>query len=532
MSATRTTLAALLLGATFFTAIDAEARTLRWARVSDSLTLDPHAQNEGPTHTLSHHMYEPLVGRDREGRMVGLLATEWAPDESDPNVWIFRLREGVTFHNGNPFNADDVVFSIERAMSPTSDMKGLLTSVESVEAIDEYTVAIRTTGPNPLLPNNLTNTFIMDREWTEENNAVEPQNFAAGEENFAVRNANGTGPFVLVSREVDVRTVMRRNDDYWGIGEVPLEITELHYVPIRSEATRVAALLSGEVDFVQDLPVQDIERLAATPGLRVNTGPENRVIFFGMDVASEDLDTDDVEGRNPFADLRVRQALNMAINRDAIQRVVMRGNAMPAGIISPPFVDGWTEELDEPPPVDLDAARALLAEAGFPNGFTTTLHCPNDRYVNDEGICQAAVGMWGQIGVRVNLVSQTRSLHFPLIQREPPETDFYLLGWGVPTFDSEYIFSFLYHTRDGGAYGTWNPTGYSNEEVDEMIRSLATETDLEARDATIARIWEIVKEDTVYIPVHTQTLAYAMADWVDIPVDPENQPKLKYVAFD
>ncbi|WP_349369694.1 ABC transporter substrate-binding protein [Salinarimonas sp.] len=529
MSATRTTLAALLLGATFFTAVDADATTLRWARSGDALTLDPHSQNEGPTHALNHHLYEPLVGRDRDGMMVGLLATDWYPVEGDPSTWEFKLREGVTFHNGNAFDADDVVFSLERAMSETSDMKGLLTSVTGVSKVDDFTVHVTTDGPNPLLPNNLTNTFMMDKEWSEENDVVQPQNFAAGEENYAVRNANGTGPFVLVSREPDVRTVMTRNEEYWGKGEVPLGISEIVYTPIKEQATRVAALLSGEVDLVQDVPVQDIERLASTPSLRVNTGPENRVIFFGMDVGSADLETDSVEGANPFADVRVRQAMNMAINREAIQRVVMRGQSIPAGIISPPFVNGWTEALDAFPAVDMEQAKALMADAGYADGFTATLNCPNDRYVNDEAICQAAAGMLGQIGIDVNLVSQSKSLHFPLIQREPPETDFYLLGWGVPTFDSEYVFSFLYHTRDG-AYGTWNPTGYSNAEVDAMIKSLASETDLAARDATIADIWAQVKEDTIYLPVHTQTLAYAMSDTFDIPVDAENQPKMKYVA--
>ncbi|GGK41535.1 ABC transporter substrate-binding protein [Salinarimonas ramus] len=531
MSATRTTLAALLLGATCLTAVSADAQTLRWARVGDALTMDPHAQNEGPTHTLNHQIYETLISRDQAGEMVGVLATDWRIDPEDPNSWIFDLREGVTFHNGNPFNADDVVFSIERATSPTSDMKGLHSTVTGAEKIDDYTVRIVSSGPNPLLPNNLTNTFIMDEEWSVENDVVEPQNYAEGEETYAVRNANGTGPYTLESREAEVRTVLRRNENYWGLDQFPVGAAEIVYTPITEAATRVAALLSGEVDFVQDVPVQDIERLSSESGLRVNLGAENRVIFFGMDVGSEDLATDDVEGANPFADVRVRQAMNMAINRDAIQRVVMRGQSMPAGIISPPFVNGWTEALDEYPAADIEAARALMEEAGYGDGFTATMHCPNDRYLNDEAICQAAVSAFGQIGIDVNLVSQSRSLHFPLLQREPPETDLYLLGWGVPTFDSEYIFSFLYHTRDGGSYGTWNPTGYSNPEVDEMIKSLASNTDIDARNETIADIWEILKDETIYIPVHTQMLSYAMSDEIDIPVDAENQPKMKYVEM-
>jgi peptide/nickel transport system substrate-binding protein len=524
-------LAALLAGATFLTAIDAEARTLRWARSGDALTLDPHAQNEGPTHALNHHIYETLADRNQKGDLIPGLATEWRVLPNDPNMWEFKLRQNVKFHDGAAFTADDVVFSLQRAMAPTSDMKGLLTSVESVSKVDEHTVHVKTKGPNPLLVNNLTNTFMMSKAWAEKNNATRPQDFKNKEENFAVRNANGTGPFALVSREPDVKTVMKRNENYWGRGaEVPLEISEIVYTPIKSDATRVAALLSGEVDFVQDVPVQDIERLKGTQNLRVTEGPENRTIFFGMNVGAKDLKTDNVEGKNPFADKRVRHAMNMALNRATIQRVVMRGQAVPTGVIMPPFVNGWTKELDQAPTPDAAKARALLAEAGYPNGFTVTLHCPNDRYVNDEGICQAAAGMLGQIGVKTNLVSQSKTLHFPLIQRNPPETDFFLVGWGVPTFDSEYIFSFLYHTRDA-KYGSWNATGYSNADVDAKIKSLETETDKAKRDATIADLWKTLKDETLYLPVHHQMLAYAMRTSVEIPVDPQNQPKLKYVSF-
>jgi len=251
---------AALLTATGLTLAPAAAKTVHWARSGDALTLDPHAQNESPTHALNHHIYEPLVYRDAAGKLTPALALSWRVTE-DPSVWEFKLRPNVKFHNGNTFNADDVVFSLDRARQLTSDMKGLLTSVESVKKVDDLTVHIKTNAPNPLLPNNLTNTFIMDKEWSEANNVQKPQDFKNKEENFAVRNANGTGPFVLVSRQPDVKTVMRRNDNYWGKGTVPLEVSEIIYTPIKADAPRIAALLSGEVDFVQDVPVQDIERL-------------------------------------------------------------------------------------------------------------------------------------------------------------------------------------------------------------------------------------------------------------------------------
>ncbi|MEY8842704.1 ABC transporter substrate-binding protein, partial [Cribrihabitans sp. XS_ASV171] len=314
----------------------ASAETLRWARAGDSLTLDPHAQNEGPTHALQHQISEPLIIRDQTGAMVPTLATEWAPSEENPNIWVFKLREGVTFHDGAEFDSEDVVFSINRALSEESDMKELLSSVKEVRAADKYTVEIETNGPNPIMPNNLTNLFMMDKGWAEANNAVDVQDVEGGEDTYAAKNANGTGPFKLVSREPDVKTVLEINENYWGKDEFPMQVTEIIYTPIQNAATRVAALLSGEVDFIQDVPVQDLGRVGETAGLDVRTAPQNRVIFFGMNQADEDLATDNVDGKNPMADVRVRKAMSMAINRDAIKQVVMRGQSAPAGMIAPP----------------------------------------------------------------------------------------------------------------------------------------------------------------------------------------------------
>jgi peptide/nickel transport system substrate-binding protein len=527
MKSTLIRTAAVLMGATMLAGA-ANAETLRWARVGDSLTLDPHAQNEGPTHTLAHQVYEPLLQRDMAGAIIPALATDWAPHSDDPTIWVFNLRQGVTFHDGAEFNADDVVFSLNRAMSETSAMKELLASVDEVIKVDDYTVHVRTEGPNPLFPNNLTNLFMMDQGWAEANDVVRVQDIANGEDSFAARNANGTGAFTLVSREPEVRTVLEANPNYWGIGTFPLEVTEIIYTPIQNQATRVAALLSGEVDLIQDVPVQDLERVGSTDGLKVVTAPQNRTIFLGMQQGADDLETDNIEGANPFADVRVRQAINMAVNREAIQQVVMRGQSAPTGVIMPPFVNGWTEELDAYPENDMDAARALMAEAGYEDGFEIIFNCPNDRYINDEAICQAVVGMLAQIGITANLEAQTRANHFPLIQNQ--ETEFYLLGWGVPTFDSEYIFNFLVHTTTD-EYGSWNNTGYSNPEVDEMIVSLASETDLDVRNATIADIWAQVQEDVLYIPIHNQVLNWGMREDINFPVQPEDQPHFKFLTF-
>ena len=511
------------------TALSAGAETLRWARAGDGLTLDPHAQNEGPTHALNHQIYEPLLIRDTDGNFEAALATDWAPSADDPSVWVFNLRQGVTYHDGAEFTAEDAVFSLNRAMSENSDMKELLSSIADVRAAGPHTLEIETDGPNPILPSNLTNLFMMDKGWAEANDTVDVQDYEGGDQNHATTNANGTGPFRLVSREPDVRTVLEQNPDYWGMDQFAMDVTEVIYTPIQNASTRVAALLSGEVDFIQDVPVQDLDRVEDADGLTLGTAPQNRTIFFGMQQGAGDLATDDVEGANPLADVRVRRAMNMAIDRSAIRQVVMRGQSQPAGVIMPPFVNGWTEELDQVPEGGAAEAQALMEEAGYGDGFEIRLNCPNDRYVNDEAICQAATGMLGKIGIDVNLDARPKAQHFPLIANG--ETDFYMLGWGVPTYDSEYIFNFLAHTRTGER-GSWNGTGYSDPELDERVEALASETDLETRNEMIAAIWEQVQEDRLYLPIHHQVLNWGYRDDLAIDVDPGDSPKMKYISIE
>jgi peptide/nickel transport system substrate-binding protein len=520
-------LAALLLAGTVLSSFSADARTLRWARSQDATTLDPHSGNTGPNHVLGHNFYEPLVIRGFDGKLVGALATSWRVMPTDPTTWEFKLRPNVKFHNGSTLTADDVIFSLRRAMMPAADMKSLLVSVDTITKSDDLTVLIKTKGPNALLVNNLTNLFIMNKAWSEANNAAEPQNLTQKVENGATLAAMGTGPYQLVSRQPDVQTTMKPFDGYWDKANVKNGFTEVVYRPIKENATRIAALLSGEVDFVQDVPPQDIQRLQTTDGVTVNAGAENRSIFFGMNVGLPELRGSDVKGKNPFADLRVRQAVNTAINREAIQRVTMRGQSTPQGTIGTPFINGYTKEIDQWPKYDVAAARKLLADAGYPNGFTTTLHCPNDRYVNDEAICQSAVGMLGQIGIKATLVAHSLRVHFPGIQRG--EYDFYLLGWGIPTFDSHYVFNDLYRTKSPSA-GTWNGTGYSNAALDAKIDGLNSETDQTKRNATIADIWKEIQANNVYAPVHMQFIAYATRRGFNIPVDVENTPKMRFVG--
>jgi peptide/nickel transport system substrate-binding protein len=516
----KTLLATASVIAMAISALPASAETIRWARVSDALTLDPHSQNQGITHNFAHHIYETLVDRDVAGTLIPRLATEWAIGD-DPTVWVFKLRQGVKFHDGADFTAEDVVFSLDRARSEKSNMRQLHASVESVTAVDDHTVHVKMTGPSPLYPNNLTNTFMMDKTWTEANNAVTVQEAGSQDDNYAVRNTNGTGPYKLASREVDVKSVLDINENHWA--ETKPFVTKIEYTVISDAATRVSALLSGEVDFVQDVPVQDIERLSSSDGVTVTTGPENRVIYFGYKFGDAPLKSSNVTDKNPFNDPKVREAMALSIDRDAIKTVVMRGYSIPTGVATPPFVNGWTAELDKYPAQDIAKAKALLAEAGYPEGFSVTLDTPNNRYVNDEAISTAVVGMLGQAGIKVTLASRPIAQHSPLIQNG--ETDFYLLGWGVPTFDSAYIFNDLIHSK-AGHYGAYNPGGYSNPDLDAKIQSLGTEVDVTKRNATIAEIWATVQADRVLLPIHNQVLAYATRKGLSVAVHPENQPRI------
>jgi len=494
---------------------------LRWTSQGDALTLDPHSQNESPTIAMNGMMYESLVSRDPEMNLIPELAESWSLDGT---TWRMNLRKGVKFHGGEDFTAEDVAFSLERAAHEASDYKEQIKSIIEVNIIDDHTIDLITDGVNPILPNQLTSFFIMDKGWAEANNVVNPQNFAESEETFAVRNANGTGPFKLDSRAPDELTEMSANPDWWGKSQFQGNIDKMVYRPIGNAATRVAALLSDEVDFVLDPPLQDLKRIEAAEGLKTVTVPQIRTIFFGMDQASAELRTSDVKGKNPFADVKVREAMNLAIDRKAIQRVVMDGLSFPAGMITSPGVLGNSPEQDAEIPLDVEKAKTLLTEAGYPDGFTVRLDCPNNRYNNDEKICQAAVAMYAKIGVKINLEAIPKSQHFPKIQER--STDFYMLGWGVPTLDSHYVFSYL--IEDGGS---WNAVGYNNAEVNALVTTIATETDLEKRAMMIDDVWTQVRKDMPYVPIHHQVIAWGMKDNVDAPIGSDDALRPRFVVM-
>ena len=496
------------------------AKTIKWSMQGDSLTLDPHAQNEGPTTQVSRQIYEALVTRGLDMSIEPQLATDWKT--TDPNTWVFNLRKDVKFSDGTDMTAKDVVFSILRAKQPTSDFKEYISTISDVKEIDNYTVQVSTSKPNPILLNQLSNIFIMSKKWSIDFGATVSQNWDGGEETFSATNAMGTGPFKITLREPNTKTVFERNSNWWGSMK-DNSVSEIHLLPIKNSATRVAALLSGEVDLVTDAPVQDLARIGNSADHEVVSTAQMRTIFLGMDQAADKLRSGNT-GDNPFKKKEVRQALYQAIDIEAIKKKVMRNLSEPAGIITFPGVNGYTQDLDKRLPYDVDAAKKLLADAGYPKGFDVELRCPNDRYVNDEAICTAVVGMFGKIGVNVNLFAQTKSKHFKELKED--KGDFYMLGWGVPTLDSHYVFHYLY---ESGA--SWNKVNFSNSDVDAAIRVMEGEVDLDKRNAAIANAWKIVKDDISYLPLHHQVISWATKNNVDVPIRPNNEPLFRFASF-
>ena len=505
----------------------AGAKTLRYSTSGDILGLDPYTNNEGPTNTMKSNLYEGLIHRAWDLSLHPALATDWK--QTDPVTWRFNLRKGVKFHNGNPFTADDVIASLERIKLPASNMTFAVVSIDRIEKVDDHTIDIITKDPDPTLLLKLPLFWIMDREWLEANNAMSIEE-GATVKTFANLNVNGTGPFMLDEWVPDTRTVLVPNPNWWGTPEHNL--TKAVFTPIGNNATRVAALLSGEIDLMYPVPLQDIPRLESTPGVTALQGPELRTIFLGFDQHRDELLDMPGSGKNPFKDARVRRAFYQAIDINAIKRVVMRGASSPTGLMIAPGINGFQPDMNERFPYDPEASKKLLAEAGYPDGFPVTFDCPNDRYVNDEAICLAVVPMLKRIGIDVKLNAQTKSLHFQKIGRkEDYNTSFFMLGWTPGSYDAHNPLQQLM-TLDGEGQGTWNCGRYSNARVEELTDLISKEVDQDKRNAMIREAFKIHQDDVGHIPLHQQALAWGIGAKVqEVKQRPFNDVDLRYVRM-
>lgn len=501
----------------------ADANTLKWGANRDIGSLDPYSYGDSFAINVLNHAYEGLVRYDRDLKIEPALATAWEILE-DEVTWRFTLREGVTFHNGNPFTAADVVASLARVSHETSPLKGNLPAYVSSAVVDDYTVDITLNGTYPLLLNDLTNIHIFDEEWMVENDALLPTDIGANVEGFATYNANGTGPFIVESRQPDARTVFVVNPDWWDEPEHNLDGFEL--LPVNSAATRVAALLSGEIQFTNDAPVQDLPRLEAAPDVEVLEGVDLRTVMIGFSFRDTLADG----SPNPFKDLKVRQALYQAIDIDQLQARVMRGKSRNAGAVVAPQIPGYTEAQDERLPYDPEAAKALLAEAGFGDGFSFGFNCLSDGLVNEEQICQAISSMWSRVGLEPELDVGPRAVQTP--KRTGGQTDTYTLGWAtLPMLDSYSPLLQIFHTKEGNS-GVFNWGDWSYPELDALVQKAGAELDLDTRMALQIAALQIVKDEIIMIPIHQQPMAWAATSDVEaMPLFPDNKPRLWFARM-
>jgi peptide/nickel transport system substrate-binding protein len=516
-------LLASVVGIGLCATVAANAAVFRWANDGDVNAMDPMTRQETVQLSFLANIYEPLARRKPDLTLEPALATAW--EQTSPTVWRFHLRQGVKWQDGSPFSADDVVFTLQRILSKNSSMRAPLASVKEARKIDDLTVDFETTVVDPIFPQKQTSMLIMPKAWCEAHNATEPV-IIGKEDNYALHNAMGTGPYRLVSREPDRKTVVERNTGWWDKPVGNADRVEMNV--IASAPTRVAALLSGEVDMIYSVPPQDIARIKRTPGLKILQTPELRTIYLGLNFSRDELPTSDVKGRNPLRDLRVRQAMALAIDEPAITSRVMLGLGNPTWLMWGPGVNGYNAALDVRPKADPAKSKQLLAEAGYPNGFKIGLDCPNDRYVMDEQICTAIVSMMARIGIKVDLNAQTKVQFFNKINTPNYDTDFYMLGWTPATYDALNALYTLLGTRDGKR-GEVNSGGYSNPALDDLMDKIGVEIDPAKRTAMINQSIEILQKDLPTIPLHQQVIVWAAKDNITLVQPADNQFPYRFI---
>ncbi|MGZ0188110.1 MAG: ABC transporter substrate-binding protein [Alphaproteobacteria bacterium] len=491
-------------------------------------SLDPYSLNETFTLGTLGNVYEGLIRRGPKLDIQPALATSW--EVVEPTRWRFKLRQGVKFHNGNAFTADDVIFSANRVRAEGSDLKTRIPKDAKFVKVDDYTVDVVLTSPNPILHYEWATWSIIDKEWAEATDSVRVTSASDQSATAISLKANGTGPFKVASHDAGVKTLFEANPDWWDSASKKHNLDKAEFSTIASDPTRVAALLSGEMDLVYPIPVQDIKRVDANPKSRALLGPELRTIFLGFDQKRDELLHSNVKGKNPFKDIRVRQAVYKAIDIVAIKKKVMRNLSEPSAIMISPFLFGKSADFTRMP-LDVDGAKTLLADAGYADGFEVGMDCPNDRYVNDEAICQAVVSMLARVGIKINLNAQPKAQYFAKVLASGGfDTSFYLLGWTPGSLDSWNVLTNLHGCRDEkGSGGPFNLGGYCNPKVDALSAKILTEIDPAKRTDLIAEAFKMTTDEVAHVPLHQQGLAWGVASNVEVAQRADNQLMLYYV---
>lgn len=504
----------------------ASSQTLRWASQGDPQTMDPHSQNESMTNMMNGQVYERLTSRDKQLAIVPGLAQSW--EQVSPTSWRFKLRPNVKFHDGTPFNADDVVYSIQRAKEPTSQISNYATQVGTPKKIDEATVEFELPAVNPIFLQHLDTLWMMSKSWSEKHRVTKPLDFKNKEESYASQNANGTGPYMLTSRAPGIKTTYKRNPAWWGRHEG--NVQEIVYSQIANDATRLAALISGEIDFVLDPAPRDLPRLRNTAGVKVIDGPENRLLFIGMDQQRDKLLYGSVPGdKNPFKDVRVRKALYHAVDIDTLKTKLMNNQSAPTGGLTPSPMGSYKDpEIEKRLGYDLALAKKLMADAGYADGFEVTLDCPNNRYINDEEICIALAGMWAQLKVKVRVSAMPRATYFPKLEKH--DTSMYMLGWGGAITDAETILTPVYRNLGDKGVGAYNYGRSTNDKFDKLAAQSSVEGDPKKREELIKSALREWKEQVHTIPLHRQVIPWAARDNVTAVHRPDNWFEVQWVT--
>lgn len=470
---------------------------LTFSLKGDVHSMDPYGLYEVITTGYLYNVYDTLVTLDKDLKIVPGLAESWVI--KSPTLLEMKLRQNVKFHEGEAFTADDVVFSYKRAISEASDVKAVIASVKEIRKVDDFTVEVETHSSNPTLLAELYGLMIMSKSWCEKHGATNVAQLTKNEKGYADLHANGTGPFKLEKREPEIQTILVRNKDWWGKFEGNIE--RAIFKPIANDATRIAGLVTGELDLITPVPLQDIDRVKAVSSLEVITKPSLNTLYIVLNVGINELPSSGIKGKNPLQDIRVREALYRAIDIDAIQKKIMQGTSKPTGLMIGPGIHGYEVDLDKRLSYDPELSKKLLAEAGYPDGFKMAFDNSNDRYIKDEAIAQALASMWQKVGVKLTLNSTTKSKYFAKVLGG--DTESYLMGWMPGTYDALDPYANLCETK-----GKYNIGKYSNPKLDEMIQKAQVELDDTKRQEYVREMLQIQQKDMAQIPLHQESLVW------------------------
>ncbi len=476
----------------------ARAQELRIGMSADVTAMDPHFVNIAPNNQIGWHVFDALVNVDADVRLIPGLALSWRA--VNPTTWEFKLRRGVKFHDGSDFTAADVVFSMERAASiPNGQYAGFVQNITAKEIVDPYTLRLKTATPYAMVPPDLNSIFIVSKKAATN---ASTEDFNAG------KAMVGTGPFKFVRFARGDRVELARNDAYWG-GKGHWEKVTFRIMP--TDPARIAALLAGDVDMIDGIPTADLAKLKGNANFQMAQKVSWRTIFFHLDQWRDNSPfVTDKAGKplakNPLKDRRVRLALSKAINRAAIVDRVMEGAALPASNIVSPPVFGHVKDL-KPEALDIDGAKKLLAEAGYPDGFGLTVHAPNNRYVNDDQIAQVVAQMLSRIGVQVRVEALPINVYLPKARNG--DFSFAMLGWGSFSGDLA-LRSLLASPNADKGFGTWNWSRYSNAKVDQLLEQGFASVDEKKREALAREAAGLALRDVGVLPLHHQMASWAM----------------------